>query len=243
MARHPEDLVRSLFGGAAIGRPPTEHPDEESLAALLECATPEQADPRIVEHLASCDQCRREWLDLRGDAERLGDLAETVEPPWELERVATGALAREGVAQPTRRGFRPGYRLLLGTAAALVLAGVALLVPWDRTGDRDTLRSQPTAVRSLNPLEPAGAIRPGEPPTFRWTAAPGATAYELVVAEASTGETVLRARVMDTEHRLSEQEASRLLPGREYRWLVRAERGRGRSQTGPAAAFSVSSAP
>ena len=238
MEREPGELARFVFREPAAGDPPADHPDDEKLAALLESRTPERADPKVVAHLASCDHCRREWIRMQRDARGLGE--ELAEPPWRIERAALGAGPGGAGAKP--KWGEPAYRLLLSGAAVLVLVAVALLIPQPQWFTGETLRSEP-GPESLLPLEPAGAIRAGEVPAFRWTAAPGATAYEIVVAESSTGRTVLRVRTTKTRYVLSDEDAALLVLGREYRWLIRAERGTGRTQTGRPASFSVLPAP
>jgi hypothetical protein len=238
MGREPGDLARILFRDNVMGRPSTDHPDDESLATLLESGTPERADPRLVEHLASCDRCRRDWIRMRRGGRELGAVADLADPPWEIERGALGPVPVAAGQKPRRWRIMPAYRLILSGAAALVLAGVALLIPWQRMLTGESLRSQPRQ-ESLRPLEPVGEIRTGEFPAFCWTTAPGATAYEIVVAESSTGRTVLRVRTTEPRHVLTDEEAVLLEPGREYRWLIQAERGTGRTQTGQPVTFSV----
>jgi len=237
MERDPGDLARLLFRGASPARSRDDHPDDESLAALLESRTPEQADPEVVEHLTGCDACRREWIRMKREAGAIADEEGLADPPWRMERSALGAGSADAARRSLRGRVRPLSRLILAGAAALILAGVALLVPWHH-GSGETLRSRP-APQSLQPLAPTGEIPAGAFPAFRWTAAPGATAYVIVVADAETGRTVLRAKARETRHLLSTEQAARLTPGRTYRWLIRAERGTGRTRTGPPATFSI----
>lgn len=232
----PDDPTSFLFGGPQLDEARAGHLDDERLAALLEIETLEQADPGAVDHLARCDACRREWIRLRRELAAV-EPAEALAPaPWELERAAQGRAP--ATAAPARARTARLGRWLAPAAAVLILAGVAVLVPWERLFAPQVLRSE-TAVNALEPLAPRGEIPSGKPLVFRWSAVTGATAYEVVVADASTGGTVLRLRARETSRELSEREAAALEPGREYRWLVRAEQGVGRSTTGVPASFRL----
>ena len=115
-----------------------EHPDREDLVGFALGALDPASAPRVAEHAAGCEQCRRE---LRRLDPALGVLAESVdqlEPPESLRqnlmatvRSEAGAAA-EPAASPARER-RPwlrirGFSLGPATALAAVLIVVAALV-------------------------------------------------------------------------------------------------------------------
>ena len=233
-----EGPMDKLLRASSLDESPSPHLDDEQLAAVAEARTLDDADPGLVEHLSRCDRCRRDWIELRRGAGQLVTVGALEETPWESERAAQGRAPEDALPRTTPTWAGRLLRAPGLAAVVLILAGVALIVPWERFGDPGPLRSEDTAL-ALDPLAPIGELKAGEPVVFRWHEAPGASAYEIVVADEATAETVLRVRTAAAFHEATAAELEQLEPGRDYRWLVRAERGIGRVSTGTPAHFRL----
>ena len=81
----------------------------------------------VAAHLASCDNCRQQWAELRALDQGL-KLALTVEPPVELYRAAYRAAVEldELPAKSNKRWLQACYALLAGAAVGQGL----LMSPW-----------------------------------------------------------------------------------------------------------------
>jgi hypothetical protein len=128
---------------------------------------------------------------------------------------------------------------LAGLAALLIVCGVVLMIP-GRLSDSDSPLRSPAKESGVRLLSPVGVIEPAGPVVFEWTAADGASGYEVVVSDPAAGsETVLRIRTRQIRHELTPEERSSLRPGRVYHWLLKIERGVGRQQTTRPLAFCL----
>lgn len=95
----------------------------EELAGELALGTISGAErARALDHLAGCAACRDLVDDLAGVADRLLLLAPVTEPPPGFE---SKVLARMGVANPVRELRPRRRRLLVGVAAAALVAGLS----------------------------------------------------------------------------------------------------------------------
>ncbi len=239
-------MLGSLFapGGDEGGRRALlgeDHLGPEDFGALLE-RSEETPPPRaIAEHLSRCDDCRGEFVRQWREASSLETVTELPQVPWELERAAAAPPPRPTLARSwlSLRWLRP-VPALSTAAAALVLFGVALLVgrPAWMTG-AGPARSRESSLAAPQ-LQPVGPLAPSAPIVFEWMPVPGASAYEVVVADPVEGsETVLRFRTTSTRHELGPEERARLVPGRTYQWLLRTELGAGRWLISPPTDFAL----
>ena len=235
---------RWLFGRAVENRAaaatPSDHLDDETVAALLETDRGAPVAPEILNHLSHCDACRTELIEQWRDLASLEGVDELPEVPWQLERPAATT------AEPARSGsplawLKPAPALS-AAAAVLVLSGVALLVPWSsfRDASQVPLRSEPAPV-TVELVRPAGEVPASDPLVFEWTEVAGHSGYELVVVDpAAAGETVLRLSTTSATHELTPDERSRLAAGHTYEWFVRVELGERRTRTTPTREFKIS---
>lgn len=220
-------MIRHLFatveGEGDAGR----HLDDEELAVAAEAGGIDGLDRNSARHLARCDACRESWRELRAGIADLEGIDALDRPPADLERAAAGAGG-------PRRSFIP----LAVAATLLVAAGAALIVPWQRFGAPGPLRSETADTAPLTPLSPAGDVAADEPLRFRWLPLDGEATYRVIVADAD-GSVVLRLDGVSPGATPGDADRARLTPGREYRWMVRASRGAGRTVTGSSAVFRI----
>ncbi|MFZ5841880.1 MAG: hypothetical protein ACOY3E_03185 [Pseudomonadota bacterium] len=92
-----------------------------------DCRTGAPLPANVATHLASCDNCRQQWAELRAFDHGL-KLAMTVEPPVELYRAAYRAAVEldEAPVKANKRWLQAGYALLAGVAVGQGL----LMLPW-----------------------------------------------------------------------------------------------------------------
>lgn len=100
---------------------------------------PSADGPRVADHLAECDRCRKEWEALRSWLGALSTMPR-VAPPQEARRRVRERMFADRDALATRRAWRG-----LGVAAAALLAAIGA---W---------------------LNSRTAPPPGDPPGVRWT--------------------------------------------------------------------------
>ncbi len=145
-----------------------------------------ESERRMVEdHLAACDDCRRELAACRGLAQAIGDLGEVAPSPHpvQLARLMARIDAREAQpeahepeheeaepAAPRRAGRgpaallaatpRPVRTLLAAQLGAIALLGAVLLLfaaPGRQAGARDARAAAPPVYRTLSDAPPAAA--------------------------------------------------------------------------------------
>lgn len=238
------DMLASLFASERSEEgtpgPPTDHLSHEDLATLVERPAESPLPRGSREHLSSCDSCREQLADLLRGAAALEHLAALPAPHAAAEGRAIAVGRARGTGAPwTLLGVRPAAALA-GAGAALVLAGVALLVPWHSLRDdaAGIPRSGGAASDTASGMRPSGPVPAPGPLVFEWPAVAGTSAYVLVVSDpAEASEIVLEVRTRVNRHVLTEDQSALLAAERPYQWLVRVERGAGRIETGPVTEF------
>lgn len=152
-----------------------EHLDDRTLALYLENALEAEAQRDAETHLASCPDCRAEWITARGLVEEF----ESATPaPSFVDRM--------------RAAWAPVPVPVLGAVVALLLL-VTTLVVLPRFGapddpfapfmadEADILRA--SEAGGVEPLAPRFDLIDTVTPGFEWSRAPGATAYRLLVID------------------------------------------------------------
>jgi len=167
----------------------------EQLLDLVRREGSEQSRLQTLDHVMTCQSCRRE-LDLLRAVEQAG-VESGARPPrtrWQWQRTAPLALA----------------------ASVLLALGVAIAV--NRAGERpDTSRGTAGGVTLL---APAAQVAADQPVTFVWRPVPHAGRYVLELLEGNGGGNVVLSReTPDTAVVLNPKLFG---PGGEYRWWVRA---------------------
>ena len=211
-------------------------PSPEAMLALVRREGPEEERLATLDHVMSCDACRRE-LDLLRAIEAAG-----------AETMRTSGAATASEARPRDRpaaapaSVIPWKRVVvpLALAASLLLAvGVGVRERFGRPDmpPPDVARGESGEVRLLAPA--AGAsVAAGAPVTFAWRPDPLARRYVLEVLDAG-GRAVLADTTADTTVTL--RDASRLTSGAGYRWWVRALGAGGAQRASAVRALSVRS--
>ena len=200
-------------------------PTPEAVLALVRREGSEDARLATLDQVMSCAACRRE-LDLLRAIDAAG------------EGTADARSTDDGVIPlrprgPTTLSWRRALPLAL--AASLVLAiGVGVRGRVDRTtagSDTDVMRGDAGAVVMLiTPEDADTTVAPGAPVTFAWRPDPGAVRYVLEVLDADA-RVVIGQSTTDTVVTL--RDLSRLTPGTDYRWWVRAVADGGPQRASP----------
>ena len=121
--------------------PTSDHPDDETLSALLDGAAED-----LAAHLQDCDRCSGRQAELA--AARAALQTAPVEPLDELtrRRLVTAALEAAGAAAPAAPARARRHPALIGSAAAVILAvlvGVPFVLGNDRSSrDQTALTAQ-----------------------------------------------------------------------------------------------------
>ena len=191
--------------GDAPGRARCASP--EAMLALVRREGPESARLETLDHVMACEACRREF-----------DLLRAIESAGEREAAPLRAdeLPRRMPAQWARRAAP------IALAASLLLAvGIGVRGRADRVATPpDVMRGETgSAVMLITPEDADTTVTPGAPVTFAWRPDPGAVRYVLEVLDADAN-VVIGQSTSDTVVTL--RDISRLTPGTEYRWWVRA---------------------
>lgn len=169
----------------------------EAILALVRREGPEAARSTTLDHVMACDACRREFDTLRA-----------------IELAGQEVEGRSASRRPLHASWRRVETLAIA-AALLVAVGLGLR-DRGRVAGADVSRS---AEEGVTLVAPAAATTGGVPLVFVWRADPGASRYlfELLDAE---GRVVVSERTADTT--LTLRDSSRLVPGADYGWWVRA---------------------
>ena len=179
-----------------------EHLSPELVAAYLDRELTAQEADRVAGHLAACDRCREELIEVR----RL--------------------MSQPAPARPGRRVLR-----FLVPAAAAAAAVALFAVPGLRDGG-DVTRGEggpsADAVSAVSVIGPLEGPVPGDALRFEWHAAGEEALYTLAVTDA-TGAVVWTAATADTTAALPP--SVRLSPGSEYFWYVDAQLSSGETTT------------
>ncbi|HEU4698404.1 MAG TPA: hypothetical protein VFS40_04450 [Gemmatimonadales bacterium] len=190
----PEERLRALYarGPAARADAPS-CPAPEALWALVHREGPEPARLATLDHVMACRDCRAEFELLRA-----------------IERAGATGEHRAGAVRSGRRWYLPA------ALAAAVLLAVAVGRTAVAPRAPDVPRGAPSGLALIAPQTTAVV---GEPLTFAWHPAAGATRYLLEVL-APDGTVAVSATTTDT---VVTPGAARALPAAEYRWWVRAD--------------------
>ena len=180
----------------------------DAMLALVRREGAEDERLATLDHVMACRECARE-LELLRAIEQAGAASGAAAVAPEREGAATVVPLR-GRARPAWQRFVP-----LALAASLLLAiGIGVLDRGPRA--EDVTRGDAAAVTLL---APGPDVRSGPPVTFVWRPVPHALRYTLEVLD-DDGNVVFTTATPDTTVTITD--ASRLAPGAEYRWWVRA---------------------
>ncbi len=174
---------------------PSPHPHltPEEVSAYLAGQVPESRRSSMEEHLATCDQCRKDLV------------------------------AASSLGGGRRRGRRATLALIPLAAAAILAAVIFLpqAPPTPAADSGPRLRSQESqAASTITALAPSpGRAVPVSGITFRWNSAGEGAFYKLTVTDPG-GEVVWTASTADTALTLSGADAGRLAAGETYFWYV-----------------------
>ena len=190
--------------------------NQDDLTAFVEGRVEGDARETMIEHLATCADCRRALV-------AAGDLA-----PSTLERVEVSPSLLETAR---RLGRRPAPRRapwVWPAAAALLTAvglGVATLGPWQESPPvsvGDGLRSTAEGGGPFEALAPSPAALLGqEPLELRWNELPNARSYTVTVLDA-LGNILLRESTTENHWTLDPQ-ALQVGSAEDLYWYVRAD--------------------
>lgn len=187
-----DNYARAVAARGAAGRGACVEP--AAIVALVQRDGPEATRLATLDHVMSCEECRREF-DLLGAIERAGahDTRRAVERiHW--RRYATVAVAASLVLAV---GLGPGRRL------------------WERRAGEDAIRGATSSEVVL--LAPDDGTAVAGSTVFTWHALPGATRYTLELLD-SGGNVRVTRQAADTSITID-----RLgLADGEYQWMVRA---------------------
>lgn len=198
-----EDQLRELYARALASpdrmpRKSDQCVTAESMLALVQREGPESQRLRTLDHVMSCNACRRE-LDLLRAIEQAG--------------------ADLGVAADTRSW--PGWPRFspLAVAASVVLAfGVALGIRY--AGDQtDIPRGGGGAVVLLTPPK---SVAGNQPVAFAWRRVPHASQYVFELLDERPGGNGTPALARTTSDTSLLLEPTQLRRGQDYQWWVRA---------------------
>lgn len=191
--------------------------------------TPNPADrDRIVLHLASCDECGALYAELMRTRPAAAG-------PEELEPAAFMKAGAGAGPAPQARILRPAawrrFALPLA-AAAVVILGVTTLLRRDsgsfRGGDNEVQLSAPSGSVDSAAL------------TFQWTPLPDTPSQRLLVyALDDPSLPVVDAKNVTSPYRLAGEQAGRLRPGIDYRWMIEFTTRDGRVETSAARGFRL----
>jgi hypothetical protein len=203
------------------------HLTRDDLLRWRDAPSPADRD-RIVLHLASCDDCGAVYAELMRTRPATAG-------PEELEPAVFLKAGADAGPAPQARINRPTawrrFAIPLAAAAVLIL-GVTTLLDRDpgsfRGGDNE-----------LQLSAPSGAVDKGAL-TFQWTALPGTPSQRLLIYSLDDpSQPAVDARNVTSPLRLTEEQAARLRPGIDYRWMIEFTTRDGRVETSAARGFRL----
>jgi anti-sigma factor RsiW len=161
----PAERLRTHFRGERHTM--DQHPSPEQLIAYAERRLPAQEADALREHLAACPDCTAELLGLAElFEEEVGEGSEV--SPADLDAAWARRLPQTGPRADNVKPLRRAWNATVPLALAAALLAVVALVQW-----RTIVRlSQPQANPPLINLEPAGAVRQGDPASLELRLAP-----------------------------------------------------------------------
>lgn len=172
---------------------PTDHPDDEEIAAFLDGGLSAVDRSRVVQHLAGCHECR-----------------------------ALLGVVDDSVVPQASRGTGGGRRWLglSAAAAAVLVVGVALRAP-RLSAPTDQLRDNANVAVETPALVPrspsSGASVSTDTLAFVWSPTADDVTYDVSVVDAA-GALVWSTRVDTAGVALPADIRARLQPGRTYYW-------------------------
>lgn len=194
--------------------------------------TPSPADrDRIVLHLAACDECGALYAELMRTRPAAAG-PEALEPAAFIKAGAgAGPAPRARIIRPTRWMTLRRFAIPLA-AAAVVILGVTTLLKRDpgsyRGGDGEPQLSAPSGTVDSAAL------------AFEWTAPPDTPSPRLLVyALDEPSQPVVDAKNAASPFRLTSEQAARLRPGIDYRWMIEFTTRDGRVETSAARGFRL----
>ena len=182
----------------------------------------------IVAHLAFCAACRRMAADL-----------ERERPP---ESGPVRFQPRDFVADGYRAGSRrvlpaAATRLVYLAAAACFVLAVVFLPSWLRERSESAIRGGGAPVVLVRPVD---STVPSQDLAFEWKADPGVDRFRLhVIAIDDPGKPLIEREVSGTRYEPTQEERSRLQPGRDLHWFLEYRDGGTATGTSPAARFRL----
>ncbi len=185
----------------ARGQPTAACLDESIVAALADGSLEAGARERVVEHLATCAECR-------------AAVAAVVK-----------ALADPGIRRELPHAAPRGVRRLVRIAVPLVAAAALLMVIWlpkGRDNGSGPHRGNPSAGAPVA-VSPSGMV--AKVRVLRWGAVLGADRYRITLFDQAS-RVVFAAEVDDTA--LVLPDSAVVTPGQPYAWMVEARTGWGR---------------
>ncbi len=197
------------------------HLTRDDLVSWRDAPTPADRD-RIVLHLAECDECGAAYAEL------MRTRPATAGP----DALDPAAFLQAGVdAGPARHATWRRIAIPLAAAAILVL-GVTTLVRREagsfRGGDAGVQLTAPSGTVD------AGTI------TFKWTAPAGSPSQRLLVyALDDPSGPVVDTKNVSSPVQLTAEQATRLRPGTDYRWMIEFTTRDGRVETSAATGFRL----
>jgi hypothetical protein len=151
---------------------------------------------------------------------------------WEVKMLAPKA-------SPSRR-FRLEPAFTYGAIALVLVSGVAYQAVRNNIHHENLVRSPAGSLSLISP-DNGGSISPEI--SFSWEGHPNSTGYALIISDVEKPEepVVEKRGLTETSYKLSEEEFSRLLPGREYQWEIVGDTASGRQLFSPIRTFKVPS--
>ncbi len=215
-------LTRTDPGRKVRGRPgPCPRPEEFARAFLDE--TPVERKFRLLDHMAACPDCCRDFQAVLELWRRKHEIPETLTvPEGGLAEACRKALADLDRDRPRRAWFaflhaKP-LPIAAGAAALFLVAFAAVSI---LTGPSAPDLEREVSSGKIAFLAPRGDTL-ARPYLFRWSPVKGAESYTLDVLDAALLPVLTVPNLTEAEHALSAEEAGRLEPGKWYFWKVRA---------------------
>jgi hypothetical protein len=199
------------------------HLTRDELVGWRDAPNPANRD-RIVLHLAACDECGTLYAELMRTRPAAAG-PDALEPATFIKAgTAAGPILHRTV---------PWQRVAIPLAAAAVLIlGVTTL-----------LRREPASYRGadheLTLAAPSGTVDRSAL-TFQWTVPPATPSQRLLIyALDDPSQPVFDAKNVASPLRLTAEQAARLRPGIDYRWMVEFTTRDGRVETSAARGFRL----
>jgi hypothetical protein len=204
------------------------HLTRDELAGWRDAPNPADRD-RIVLHLAACDDCGALYAELMR-TRPVSAAPEALEPAAFIEAGANAGPIRQ--TAPAAAGAKWSRVAIPFAAAAVLILGLTTLLKREtasyRGGDHELTLSAP-----------AGTVD-GASLTFQWTAPPSTPSQRLLIyALDDPSQPVVDAKNVTAPLRLSAEQAARLRPSIDYRWLVEFTTRDGRVETSAARGFRL----